>query len=63
MKKIILLLACVIVSVSCDGNSGCSYNGHTLHVGDKGGCYYTNSSGKCMLIKANVKAAISFISK
>lgn len=45
MKKIILLLACVIMLVSCDGNSGCSYNGHTLHVGDKGGCYYTNSSG------------------
>lgn len=44
MKKIILLLALAIISVSCDGNSGCSYNSHTLHVGDKGG-YYTNSSG------------------
>ncbi|AZA76391.1 hypothetical protein EG347_02040 [Chryseobacterium sp. G0186] len=45
MKKIILLLAFAIISVSCDGSSGCSYNGHTLQVGDKGGCYYTNSVG------------------
>ena len=51
MKKIILLIGIVLVSISCSGGSGdsdsggCPYNGHTLYVGEKGGCYYVNSSG------------------
>ncbi|MGI9582873.1 hypothetical protein ACR1PO_16880 [Chryseobacterium sp. RRHN12] len=49
MKKIILLIGIVVVSISCSGGGtdsvGCSYNGHILHVGEKGGCYYVNSSG------------------
>ena len=27
------------------GSGSCTYNGHTLHVGEEGGCYYYNSSG------------------
>ena len=51
MKKIILLLIIVVAASSCEGSNNsdsseyCSYNGHTLHVGEKGGCYYMNSSG------------------
>lgn len=31
---------------SNNGSSGpCKYNGHTLHRGLEGGCYYVNSSG------------------
>lgn len=45
MKKIILLLIIGGIAAACDGGSGgCSYSGHTLHVGDQGGCYYINSS-------------------
>lgn len=25
---------------------GCTYNGHTLHVGERGGCYYMAGSSK-----------------
>lgn len=49
MKKIILLTVFFVVAISCSGggsgSGGCSYNGHALHVGEKGGCYYVNSSG------------------
>ncbi|MBB6370513.1 hypothetical protein [Chryseobacterium shigense] len=55
MKKIILLLIVGLTVFSCEGSGNsedgsggseyCSYNGHTLHVGEKGGCYYINSSG------------------
>ncbi|SEM15379.1 hypothetical protein [Chryseobacterium taichungense] len=46
MKKIILLSAIFLIAISCsDGSGGCSYKGHTLYVGEKGGCYYVNSSG------------------
>ncbi|CEJ68689.1 hypothetical protein BN1195_00978 [Chryseobacterium oranimense G311] len=54
MKKIILLLIIGLTVFSCEGSGNsdgsggseyCSYNGHTLHTGEKGGCYYINSSG------------------
>ncbi len=49
MKKIILLGCIFALSISCSGggsdSEGCSYNGNTLYVGEKGGCYYLNSSG------------------
>lgn len=33
-------------SGSGSSGSGCgTYNGHTLHLGPQGGCYYINSSG------------------
>jgi len=28
-----------------NSSGSCTYNGHTLHVGEEGGCYYINSSG------------------
>ena len=27
-------------------NRGCTYNGHTLYVGERGGCYYMAGSSK-----------------
>ena len=50
MKKIILLLIIILPFISCESsdsgeNGGCSYNGHTLHTGPKGGCYYLSSGG------------------
>jgi len=53
MKKIILLFVISLSFNSCarnedsDGNTNgrCTYNGHTLHVGEKGGCYYLSSGG------------------
>lgn len=46
-----MLLAFIVCS--CEGSGSddnsseyCSYNGHTLHVGEKGGCYYLSSGGK-----------------
>ena len=49
MKKIILLFLISSHLISCErnesSNNGCSYNGHTLHVGEKGGCYYLSSGG------------------
>ena len=57
MKKILLtfLLASFVI-IGCSSGSdddtsfntvtNCGdYNGHTLHKGPKGGCYYINSSG------------------
>ncbi|WP_123912691.1 hypothetical protein [Chryseobacterium pennipullorum] len=45
----IILFAIGIAAISCGGggsdSGGCSYNGKTLHVGEKGGCYYVSSSG------------------
>ncbi|WP_330747025.1 hypothetical protein [Chryseobacterium sp. CP-77] len=49
MKKIILLTGFFVAVISCSSggpdSAACSYNGHTLHVGEKGGCYYVNTSG------------------
>ena len=51
MKKyliVFLLLASPLTFTSCDdiGGSGCgTYNGHVLHKGPQGGCYYENSNG------------------
>lgn len=51
MKKVLLLLVLVSATVvySCGGSneeSGyCTYNGHTLYTGEKGGCYYLSSGG------------------
>lgn len=47
MKKIILLLIIISPFTSCESNDngGCSYNGHTLYTGSKGGCYYLSSGG------------------
>lgn len=52
MKKILLLLLIVVTVSSCEGSGSssdnsefCSYNGKALHVGEKGGCYYINSTG------------------
>lgn len=51
MKKIIRLLVIGLVFVvhSCGGSGGeseyCTYNGHTLYTGEKGGCYYLSSGG------------------
>ena len=54
MKKIILLLIIGLATASCDDSSGgCSYSGHTLRVGDKGGCYYVNSSGNKVYVDKN----------
>jgi len=49
MKKILVLIVFGTLS-ACGkdevGGAGCgSYNGHTLHRGKSGGCYYINSKG------------------
>ncbi|CAI9678477.1 hypothetical protein CMU59_09125 [Elizabethkingia anophelis] len=49
MKYIYLLLVLIVVLVSCDrgkDSGGCTYNGHILYVGEKGGCYYLSTGGK-----------------
>lgn len=34
------------IQIPSSGSSGCgTYKGHILHIGEKGGCYYYNSSG------------------
>lgn len=55
MKKIILFFIISLSFNSCsrngdsdgdgDSNRRCTYNGRTLHVGEKGGCYYLSSGG------------------
>lgn len=49
MKKLFLIMLLAITINSCErsnsGNESCSYNGHTLYVGEKGGCYYLSSGG------------------
>jgi hypothetical protein len=49
MKKLIFVFV-IILLASCskdEGSSNCgSYNGHSLQVGEQGGCYYINSNGK-----------------
>lgn len=49
MKKIILLSVISLSLTACERNentnNSCSYNGQTLHVGEKGGCYYLSSGG------------------
>lgn len=32
-------------SPTSTGSQSCYYNGHLLHVGPQGGCYYINSNG------------------
>lgn len=50
MKKLLYVL-CTVMALSCssdaDSSGGvpCYYNGHLLHRGPQGGCYYYNSSG------------------
>jgi hypothetical protein len=35
-----------VTGTSCEKDSDCgTYNGHQLHRGTQGGCYYHNSSG------------------
>lgn len=51
MKKILLLLVLTSIIYSCGGSGSdsgseyCTYNGHTLYTGEKGGCYYLSSGG------------------
>ncbi len=52
MKKLLLLIVLSITLYSCENGGGndnasgsCSYNGHPLYVGEKGGCYYLSSGG------------------
>lgn len=49
MKKILLMIVLTITINSCDrsnnSSESCSYNGHTLYTGEKGGCYYLSSGG------------------
>lgn len=49
MKKVLLMIVLAIATNSCDRSStsseSCSYNGHTLYTGEKGGCYYLSSGG------------------
>ena len=47
MKKLVLMILLAIAINSCESNTSetCSYNGHQLHVGEKGGCYYLSSGG------------------
>lgn len=56
MKKLLSMFSLALViafGTGCEesgtspssSSGGCSYNGHSLHVGPKGGCYYINSSG------------------
>lgn len=48
MKKLLFVILSALAINSCDGSSSsdsCSYNGHTLHTGEKGGCYYFSSGG------------------
>lgn len=47
MKTIVLCLT-FLFTVSCSSDNlteSCKYNGHILHKGIEGGCYYINSSG------------------
>lgn len=56
--KVLILLIMTVTVMSCDNtgiedstqentsSNGCGfYNGHTLHEGPQGGCYYINSNG------------------
>lgn len=47
MKELLLIALLSIVINSCErsGSESCSYNGHTLYTGEKGGCYYLSSGG------------------
>lgn len=48
MKKLLLtfLLASTInCSDRSSSSESCTYNGHTLYTGEKGGCYYLSSGG------------------
>ncbi|WP_284460534.1 hypothetical protein [Chryseobacterium sp.] len=53
MKRMVLLIVLGGMFNSCGGSSdesergseSCTYNGHRLYVGEKGGCYYLSSGG------------------
>ena len=50
MKKLLLVILIAITTNSCENSNSnlsesCTYNGHALHVGEKGGCYYLSSGG------------------
>lgn len=54
MKKVLLLAVLTVTINSCgggvdsdseQGSGPCTYNGHRLHTGEKGGCYYWSSGG------------------
>ncbi len=55
MKKVLLLFvfASTCIVYSCGGSDAeseigsgyCTYNGHKLYTGEKGGCYYLSSGG------------------
>lgn len=48
MKKLLSMFLLAMTISSCDRSSSsesCSYNGHTLYTGEKGGCYYLSSGG------------------
>lgn len=59
MKKLLLLFVLTMTVCSCEesGSSDyCSYNGHSLHTGEKGGCYYYSGSKKVYVDKSYCKS-------
>ncbi len=43
--RVLLLCAALLTLTPACKKTDCTYNGHTLHRGPQGGCYYINSSG------------------
>ena len=56
MIKIVLLIILTLAAYSCGGSNNsesCTYNGHVLYVGEKGGCYYFSSGGNKEYVDKN----------
>ncbi|WPQ63270.1 hypothetical protein SIO70_00135 [Chitinophaga sancti] len=44
MKRLLFCTALLVSMLACNPMD-CTYNGHKLNVGPRGGCYYLNKNG------------------